>query len=192
MLVNDSSNQLPEALAILYRNAGPVTRRRALKKAGAYLQAENKKRIKANVEPAGNLMAARLPFINEAIRRFAYTDEQKQRSIRTVINGRETGIYFEGFDQKTKSIRRFRLDRMREAKPTKKNLRMYAHFWRFVERKSSLDQEEVGFYGNKATRATQYQTGLGYIPRQLLGLSAADTEQIKRILLEHLTEGLRI
>lgn len=185
------NNQLPESLAILYRNAGPVTRRRALKKASMFLQAENKKRIKANVEPEGSPMAARLPFINEAVRRFAYTNAHYQRSIRTVINGHENGIYFEGFDQKTKSIRRFRLDRMRDAKPTKKNLRMYANFWRFVERQSGAENEEVGFYGNKGTRATEYQLGLGYIPRQLLGISPVDVEQIKSILLEHLMEGVR-
>ncbi|SKA81245.1 hypothetical protein SAMN02745130_02182 [Thiothrix eikelboomii] len=182
------NNQLPEALALLYRNAGPVTRRRALKKASVFLQAENKKRIKANVEPDGSPMAARLPFTKQGVRRFAYTNGQKQRSIRTVINGRENGRYFEGFDQKTKSIRRFRLDRMREAKPTKKSLRMFPQFWKFVERRSA-GNEEVGFYEHKATRAREYQNGAGYVPRELLGISAADVESIKRILLDALTEN---
>ncbi|WP_298606928.1 hypothetical protein [uncultured Thiothrix sp.] len=186
MLIADS-NQLPEALAILYRNAGPVTRRRALKKASAFLQAENKKRIKANVEPDGSPMAARLPFEKKGQRRFAYTNEQGRRSIRTV-RGAEHGAYYEGFDEKTKSLRRFRLDRMREAKPTKKSLRMFPQFWKFVERRSA-GNEEVGFYEHKAARAREYQNGAGYIPRELLGISAADVEAIKRILLDELTEN---
>lgn len=182
------NNQLPEALAILYRNAGPVTRRRALKKASVFLQAENKKRIKANVEPDGSPMAARLPFTKIGVRRFAYTNEQGRRSIRTVSNGRENGSCFEGFDQKTRSVRRFRLERMREAQPTKKSLRMFPQFWKFVERRSGHN-EEVGFYDHKATRAREYQSGSGYIPRELLGISAADVEAIKRILLDELTEN---
>lgn len=182
------NHQLPEALAILYRNAGPVTRRRALKTAAAYLQAENKKRIKANVEPDGSPMAARLPFTKQGTRRFAYTNGQGRRSTRTVVNGRENGNYLEGFDQKTKSSRRFRLDRMRDATPTKKSLRMFPQFWKFVDRRSGAN-EEVGFYEHKAIRAREYQSGAGYVPRELLGISAADVETIKRILLDALTEN---
>lgn len=186
MLVDDA-NTLPEALAVLYRNAGPVTRRRALKKAAAYLQDVNKKRIKANIELDGTPMAARRSLETNGQRRFAYTNEHGQRSIRTV-RGREQGIYYQGFDEKTKGIRRFRLDRMREAKPTKKSLRMFPQFWKFIERRTA-DNEEVGFYGHKAKRAAEYQAGMGYVPRELLGVNAADVEAIKHILLEQLTDG---
>jgi phage virion morphogenesis protein len=51
--------KLPEALAILYRNAGPVSRRKALAKAAQYLLQVNRKRIRANVTPEGAAMAAR-------------------------------------------------------------------------------------------------------------------------------------
>lgn len=186
MLVDDA-NTLPEALAVLYRNAGPVTRRIALKKASVYLQDANKKRIKSNIEPDGTPMAARRSLETKGERRFAYTDEDGRRSIRTVY-GRENGIYYEGMDAKTKTIRRFRLDRIREAKPTKKSLRMFPQFWKFIERRTA-GNEEIGFYGHKAKRAAEYQSGMGYVPRELLGINAADVEAIKQILLEQLTEG---
>lgn len=57
-MLSDALN-MPEALAILYRNAGPVSRRKALTKAVQYLMQVNEKRIRGNVKPDGAAMAAR-------------------------------------------------------------------------------------------------------------------------------------
>lgn len=51
---------MPAALAILYRNAGPVTRRKALTKTSLYLMQVNKRRIRANITPEGAPMEARV------------------------------------------------------------------------------------------------------------------------------------
>lgn len=57
-MLNDSLN-MPDALTILYRNAGPVSRRRALIKALRYLMSSNKRRIKNNLNSDGAAMEPR-------------------------------------------------------------------------------------------------------------------------------------
>jgi len=57
-MLNDALT-LPDSFLLLLKNAGPVTRRKALRKAVTYLKKENTRRIKANVEPDGSRMVHR-------------------------------------------------------------------------------------------------------------------------------------
>ena len=135
--------KLPAALAILYRNAGPVTRRKALTKASLYLMQVNKRRIKANRSPDGSAMTERL-------------DTEKGR--------------------------------------------MFRHLPAYLQRSLHADLAHIGFAGRMGWVASHHQLGQSVrypnytadLPvRELLGINGEDAEQVKRIVLEHLMDGVQ-
>ena len=58
-MLTASPISMPESLLQLFKNAGPVTRRLALREAMAYLATANRKRIRNNVQPDGTAMKSR-------------------------------------------------------------------------------------------------------------------------------------
>lgn len=58
-MLTASPVSMPGSIQQLLKNAGPVTRRLALREAMTYLAASNRKRIRSNVSPDGSSMLAR-------------------------------------------------------------------------------------------------------------------------------------
>lgn len=134
---------MPAALAILYRNAGPVSRRKALIKASTYLMQVNKRRMRANVSPSGEAMTAR-------------TDSEKGK--------------------------------------------MFTRLPDYLQRWLQADLAQIGFAGRMGWVASNHQFGRAVtypnyttdLPvRELLGISAVDAEQVKRIFLDEIMAGVR-
>lgn len=197
--------KLPESLLILMENVGPVKRRQALREASQYLLKRNRQRISANITPEGLPMLPRqAPETNgrQPQKLFLYKNKQGRRKFHMLMTLKDEGDYFEGWDHYEQGVRRFRYDRViREYKRvTKAATRMFQQINKQVKRVSQAEREEVGFYGLLGKLATDHHEGRvveqkNYrfvLPeRPLLGISEPDAEQIRRIILEHITKGVR-
>lgn len=203
MLADDL--KLPESLLILLENVGPVTRRKALREASQYLLKQNRQRMSANVTPDGLPMLPRQDpdtHGRQPQKLFLYKNKQGRRKFHMLMTLKDEGDYFEGWDHYEEGVRRFRYDRViREYKRTPKAAtRMFQQINKQIKRVSQAEREEVGFYGLLGKLATDHHEGrvveqkhyrFALPERPLLGISEADAEQIRRIILEHITKGVR-